>query len=466
MKRAVLALALIACGGDDVTQPDAPPDTRDIAVRLAELPGVTVEEKPPQAAPDGYRYFVLHVTQPVDHDDPDGPTFQQEASLIHRDVTHPMVLETTGYDDYFRDAADEPTVALDANQISVEHRYFGESRPMPTDWSKLTITQMAADEHAIVELLKPIYGAAWISTGASKGGMTATYHHRFYPDDVAGTIAYVAPLSFSIPDPRYQTYLADIGAESCAAEVRAVSLEMLQHRRDALLTRAQAQAQSDGLAYTRIAIGPALESAIRDIEWTYWQYYGDEVCGYVPPVTASDDTMFQFLDSISPVAFSDDAETAAYEAYFYQAYAQLGTPGTVAVRGDLTTQDLSAYVTFQEADYRGTLPLDVPVPEHDAAPMADIDDWIQHDGAHFVFVYGEWDPWSGGAYTLGGAADSLEYKVARGTHGATIAQLLPDERDAVLAKLEAWTGVHPVLRATPRRRMRDPRMLHLRGPAR
>ena len=41
--------------------------------------------------------------------------------------------------------------------------------------------------------LRPIYGAAWISTGASKGGMTVMYHRRFYPADVDGTVAYVAP---------------------------------------------------------------------------------------------------------------------------------------------------------------------------------------------------------------------------------------------------------------------------------
>ena len=35
--------------------------------------------------------------------------------------------------------------------------------------------------------------------------MTAIYHRRFYPDDVDGTVPYVAPISFGAPDLRYPT---------------------------------------------------------------------------------------------------------------------------------------------------------------------------------------------------------------------------------------------------------------------
>ena len=461
-----LALAAAACG-DNLPGPAAPdaqgPDTRDIAVRLAELPGVLVHEVPPVSAPAGYRYFVLQVTQPVDHDAPSGATFQQEVSLIHRDVTAPMVAVTTGYDDYNRDFPAEPTELLAANQISIEHRYFGTSRPDPADWSKLTIKQMADDEHAIVELLKPIYGAAWLSTGGSKGGMTASYHHRFYPDDVAGTLAYVAPLSFAIPDPRYATFLAATGTPACATAVRAVAKEMLQNRRAALLALAQAQATTDGLAYTRIAIAPALESAILDLEWSYWQYSGVGACSSVPATTATDAALFHFLDQISPVSFSDDPQTAEFDAYFYQAYAQLGSPGTVGIRGDLVSQDLSAFTQFTDSDYLGSLPVGVPVPAYDPAPMLDIDHWIQHDAAHFVFEYGEYDPWTGGAYHLGAATDALELTAPQGTHNSELIDLATADRDAALAKLAAWTGVTPALPPSPRPALARPRP-HRHGP--
>src|SRR5262249_56309184 len=71
------------------------------------------------------------------------------------------------------------------------------------DWSKLTIWQAAADDHCIVRAFRQIYPGRWIGTGGSKGGMAAVYHRRFFPDDVDGTAAYVAPLSLAENDARY-----------------------------------------------------------------------------------------------------------------------------------------------------------------------------------------------------------------------------------------------------------------------
>ncbi len=449
--RALLAASLLAaCGGsgDDALTPDgshlADADTFGIAARLGDLPGVTVTEMPATNAPPGYRYFVLQVTQPVDHAAPGGATFQQEVSLIHKDVSAPMVLFTTGYDDYNLDEPSEPTELLSANQISVEYRYFGTSRPANPDWSKLTIREMADDEHAIVELLKPIYGAKWISTGGSKGGMTASYHHRFYPDDVAGTLAYVAPMSFSVPDARYGTFLAADGTLPCADNVRAVAKEMLQHRRAALLTRAQAQATAQNIAYTRIAIAPALESAILDLESNYWQYKGVQSCGDVPAVTASDDALYSFLDRFSGVPFSADGVTAELDAYFYQAYAELGSPGTVAVRGDQVAPDIEALAQFKDADYAGSFPIGAPIPTFDPAAMQDIKAYIaSSEASHFIFEYGEYDPWTGGAYDITGATDTIELTAPQGTHDDGLFALSTADRAAALAKLAAWTGVTP-----------------------
>ncbi len=455
MRALALLVSIAACSDD------AAPAGADILAQLQALPGVTATEQPSVHAPFGYRYFVLQVTQPVDHANPSGATFQQEVSLIHRDPTAPMVLETTGYDDYYRDYADEPTQLLAANQISIEHRYFGTSIPASPDWTKLTIAQMAEDEHAIVTLLKPIYGAAWIATGASKGGMTAAFFHRFHPEDLAGSLSYVAPLSFAIPDPRYAPQFATIGTPACRDQVKALATELLHNRRAAIVARAQTQADAMGFSYTRIAIGPGVESAIRDLEWTYWQYHGLADCASLPAITATDDELFTFLDTYSQISFSDDASTETFEAYFYQAYVQLGSPGLASMRGDTPPSYLAADVMYGEADYAGTLPPGTPIPAYDPAPMQDIDQWVQTAGAHLIFVYGEFDPWSGGMFRLGQATDALEAVVAGGTHGADLRHLAPADQAAALAKLEAWTGVTPVVPSKFRARPRPPHRLPL-----
>jgi hypothetical protein len=347
-----------------------------------------------------------------------------------------MIALTSGYWDYYGDNRYELTELLAANQISIEHRYFGESRPDPADWAHLTIRQMADDQHRIIRALRTIYPGAFLTTGGSKGGMTATYHRRFYPDDVDGTVSYVAPLSFGAPDPRYAGFLDTIGPPACRNAVRAAATEMLQNRRAALLAEAQAQV-AEGHGYTRIAIGPALEASVVSLPWAFWQYYGVNFCIGVPSPSASDADLWKFLDQISPVTDNDDASIGRFEAYYHQAYAQLGYPDGGAAY-------LEPHLLYEDKDYDGALPAGIPAYDGGAA-MQDIDGFVKAEGSRMLFLYGEWDPWTGGKYELGGAADSLLLVQPQGTHGARLSRLLEADRARAFEKLEAWTGVTPAL---------------------
>jgi len=447
---ALFGLVLVGCGGgDDGGGPPDPPNPGNLLDKLSSLDGWQAVEMPTSTS--GYHYFVIHVTQPVDHDNPGGATFQQEVSLIHIDGTKPMVVQTSGYFDYYLDNPVELTNLLGANQISIEHRFFGESRPQPPDWSKLTIQQMAADEHAIIAGLRTIYPGTFLTTGGSKGGMTAVYHKRFFPDDVDGTVPYVAPQSFGAPDARYPAFLDTLGPVTCRQAVRDAATEMLQNRRAAMLQRAMAQT---GHVYTRIPIGPAVEGSIVSLEWAFWQYFGIDACGQVPAKTASDDALFDFLDAISPVGDNDDASIAQFDAYYFQAYLQLGYPDGGAAY-------LDPFLMFTDADYNGALP-DATLPTYDGGvAMHDIDDYVQHQGDRLLFIYGEWDPWTGGKFELGSANDSLRLIQAQGTHGSRISRLAPADTDAALAKLTAWSGVTAQLssnKRTDRAPVREPHL--------
>ena len=433
---ALAALAALAACGDNLAAPaDAAPDGPDLAAELAALPGVHDATEEPTLTP-GYRYVVLHFTQPVDHADPAAGTFLEEVSLLHKDAAAPLVVETSGYWDFYLDRPVELTELLGANQISIEHRYFGPSRPQPADWSKLTIEQMADDEHAIVTALRAIYPGPAVATGASKGGMTAVYYRRFFPDDVAGTVPYVAPISYGAPDERYPPFLDAVGPAACRPRVRDVATEMLAHRRAAMEAHAMTEAQTDAFTYTRVQLGPAIESAIDSLEWTFWQYYGVSSCGDVPATTASDDALWSFLQTISPVSANDDQQLAQFEPYVYQADFQLGYPDPGAAY-------LAPYLMYTDADYAGSLP-QTPAPAYDGgAAMHDIDDFVEHAGSRLLFLYGQWDPWSGGAFTLGAATDSLELVEAQGTHLSDLVDLAAGDRAAAFGKLAAWTGVQP-----------------------
>jgi hypothetical protein len=437
---AALALAATACGGGSPADPDASPpaadaDTRDIADGLAALPGVSVVEM--VSGEPGERHFDLTFTQPADHDAPGGATFGQNVTLVHRAVERPMIALTTGYWNYYGFAHSELAELLDANQISIEHRFFAGSRPTPPDWTTLTIAQAAADQHHIVTLLQTIYGAPWISTGASKGGMTAVYHRRFYPDDVTAAVPYVAPISFAAGDSRYPTYLDGIGPAACRQQLRDLQVELLDDTRyNAMLARAQQEAVQEGYVYNRVAIGPATESAITGLEWSFWQYVGAGFCDQLPPTTASDGQLYSLLNIVSPVSGSTDDAIAEFDAYYYQAAAELGYPADGGAH-------LEGLTRFTDADYEGAWPTGVAIPTHDPAVMADVDDWVQTDGSRLLFVYGEWDPWSGGKFELGAATDSLRLIAPEASHGANLRDLADPDKAAAYARLAAWTGVIP-----------------------
>jgi len=456
MRLALLGALLIACGGPSSSgAPDAQPDadTRDLLVRLRALPGVTADELVPNRAPAGYRYFALTIDQPVDHDAPGGAHFTQHLTLIANDqaLDAPLVLFSTGYWNYQGDYPSELALLLHGNQLVMEHRFFGDSRPSPADWTKLTIQQAAADQHAVVTTFAPIFGGKWITTGASKGGMTSIYHRRFYPDDVAGTVAYVAPISFGAPDNAYDTWVNDtIGTQPCRDQLKALAAELLKNRRTELIQRATTEMNQNpsSVQYTRVAIGPAVEGAVTSLYWSFWQYYGKDYCAYLPQTTDSTDALWALLEGtpngggiwgygVSPVYSSDDANLARFEAYDYQAAWQLGYPGTIDTY-------LTGLKMYTDADYSGANPVGVSVPAYDGgAAMNDVAAWVKTSSSHMIWVYGGWDPWTGGKFDPGGAQDALEAIVPEQTHGAQLHELGAADRDAAYAKLAAWTGVTP-----------------------
>ena len=402
----------------------------DILVRLQAIPGVTVTEEPIDPP---YRFFHLAFEQPVDHADPGGATFIQRVNLLHRDLAAPMVLHTSGYYGYDFPFAAEPTALIDGNQINTEQRFFAPSRPDPADWSFLTIEQAAADHHRIVAALRPIYCGKWVSTGASKGGMTSVYHRRFYPSDVDATVAYVAPISFGAPDDRYHPFFDTVGSASCRSKLETYQRELLT-RRTAMLSRMQSYADANGLTFARSSgIEGAFEDAVVEFAWGFWQYSGPSDCASIPAASASNATLFNFLVDVGGLYFYDDDTIVDFSPYYYQADSQLGYPSEPTGHIDdlLETQDLP----------RNYMPPGATAPTYDPGAMQDVDQWVQGDAARILFVYGEFDPWYAGHFELGQADDSLLMVAPGANHGANISALEAADADAATAALLRWTGV-------------------------
>ncbi|WSQ09100.1 aminopeptidase [Streptomyces sp. NBC_01231] len=417
-----------------VTADGAGPRQGDILDALHSLPGLRVIEERPAADP-GYRFFVLGLRQPVDHARPSAGTFEQRLTLLHRSADRPTVLFTTGYDLPLSPRRTEPTVLLDGNQIGVEHRFFGTSRPTTEDWSRLTVRQAADDHHRVVRLFKQLYRGTWISTGGSKGGMTSVYHRRFHPDDVDGTVAYSAPNNVDDrDDSAYLRFLETVGTASCREDIATAQRQALL-RRDEMVARYEAWAASTGDTFRIVgSADKAFETAVLRASLMFWQNRGASACATVPAPDASTDELYAWLETTSVLPVYADQVARGYIPYFYQLGTQLGY---LAV----PTAHLKGLLRYPDAtEPRNFVPRDIPL-RFDHRAMPDIDRWVRQKGSRLLFVDGAQDPAVAEPFRLGrGTVDSRRYLAPDTDHHTTIAALAPGDRAEATAMLLRWAG--------------------------
>ncbi|RLL66938.1 S28 family serine protease [Streptomyces sp. Z26] len=405
----------------------------DIEDRILAIPGMSlIEEKPAE----GYRFFVLEYEQPIDHRHPKKGTFKQRLTLLHKDENRPTVFFTSGYNMSEDPRRSEPTQIVDGNQVSLEYRYFTPSRPEPADWSKLDIWQAASDQHRIHKALSRIYSEKWISTGGSKGGMTATYYRRFYPKDMDGTVAYVAPNNVdNDEDSAYDRFFKNVSTADCRTRLADVQREALV-RRDEMVARYEKQAGQEGWTFDQIGnADKAYEVLALDLVWGFWQYQPESACADVPAKDAGDDELYAWIDEVGGFSSYTDQGLEPYVPYYYQAGTQLGEP-TVATP---ELADVQRYPGINNS--RNFVPRDIAM-RFDKKAMKDIDRWVRKDSEEMMFVYGENDPWGAEPFRPGKRTDDTHVFTAPGqNHGAAIATLTEGDRKSATDTLLDWADV-------------------------
>ena len=402
----------------------------DLATRLKKLSAVA--SCTAIDTPKGYAAaFDLRIKQPVDHDAPAGPTFTQRVFLSHLDPSRPVVLVTEGYA-AGGNRLSEPTRILKANQIVVEHRFFGASRPDSIDWKLLTVRQSAADLHAIVTMLKQIYPGKWVSTGVSKGGQTTCLYRYFYPEDVAASIPYVAPINIAQEDPRPTEFLRHVGPDSVRRAIHRFQVNALLAEEEALvlldtLARQKEYVFSNGkrLMY---------EYAVLEYPFAFWQYHGLKAAGRIPGEGATPKEIVTHLDEIANLSMFADKGVSYFAPFQYQAYTQMGY-----YTYDIS--DLKQYLRVLKNPSNSFLAPPGVELNYDCGTFQKINRWLRYDGGNFIYIYGENDPWTACAIQLTGVTNSVRLIVAGGTHGANVRQLDPAQQQQVLTLLEEWVGV-------------------------
>lgn len=391
---------------------------------LKSLPDIEVKEI--KADKNFIEAYEIMITQPIDHNNPDGPKFKEQLFLSHVDKEKPMAIELDGYD--VNNRTSELSKILNCNQIMVEHRYFGESVPEPFDWKYLDFKQAAADAHRIIELFKQYYKGKWISTGISKGGSTVIFHRRFYPDDVNVSVAYVGPINRSIEDQRVYEFIKDVSTQECRDNVTDFQFLCFK-KRDQLYPMFIKNGEDKKLTYNIVGYEKAYEYSVLEYSFAYWQW-GKSDCSKIPDSTSSIEEIFEHLNVNGGFRYFDDTSISSNWPFFYQCYTNYGYYGY-----DITP--FKDYLKYAD----GHTPFFIPPgsnPTFDPEPMKDISNWVQTDAKNFIFIYGGNDPWSSTGVCLTGRTNSIKMILPGGSHRTRIKSFSDNDQKLIYSKLEEW----------------------------
>jgi hypothetical protein len=375
--------------------------------------------------------YELRIRQPLDHDSPAGKTFLQSVYVAHVSPTAPVLFETEGYSVRGGGRPRELARLLKSNQIVVEHRFFGKSRPDSLEWKYLTIKQAAADHHHIAMLLKGIYKGKWVSSGTSKGGETTLFYRYFYPDDVDASVPYVAPVNLSQEDPRILAFLNTVGTQEQRDRIREFQIAMLKREKE-ILPLVDSLARRSKLTFS-LGKELAYEYCVLEYPCSFWQY--GSLVSSIPPSDAPADTMLNHLNHVTSMRYYADEGMVAFEPFQYQAYTEIGYYGY-----DITP--FKGLLTAVKDPTNSILaPRGVEL-KFDPTVMYNVYTWLRDHGSNILYLYGETDLWGATAMELSGKTNAVKIVKKGGSHTTRIGTLPDDQKELVYTTLESWLGVH------------------------
>lgn len=407
----------------------------EIETYLFDLPGVQFESITP---PSPFQSsWTLYINQPIDHQNPELGSFRQRVYLSHFQENRPVVFVTEGYN-RSRNYTSELAASIGANQVVVEHRFYGESIPDSLDYQYLNVRQACADLHRIKNVLKGLYNVPWVSSGISKGGQTTLYYRFLYPEDVVASVPYVAPINLALEDDRIYDFLSDVGTSSCRKKILAIQRRILSDYDDSLI-RLKWHAKGEGLEFGYLSLEEAFEYAVLEYPFSFWQWGAE--CDDIPAATDGLDMILDHFLEVSGLAFFSNAGMTNYASHYYQCALEFGYYG-------YETRDVSDLLRALPVTPNPSAifpPKDVDV-VYDGGDLAfQVYDWLQAEGDQILYINGALDTWSATALPVSKGRDALFFFLEDLSHGtARIKNMDESQKDEVKLALERWMGMEVI----------------------
>lgn len=399
----------------------------DLEMQLFELPDVIFSKID---TPEGYEAaYKLMIKQPLDHTDESKGHFYQKVYYSHMGIGNPTAIITNGYNKN-RNNITEVAALLKANQLNVEHRFFGESMPTTIDYQYLNFEQVTADLHRIKDLFDEIHQGKWISTGISKGGTTTIFYKYFYPEDVDVSIPYVAPLNYEYEEKRIYKFLDEIGTKECRDDLLELQRDLLTHSSE-IIPLLEYYVKGRNLKFNYLSIGEAFEYSVLELPFSFWQYGHD--CSLIPGEKEMNAQLDYLIDIVGLDFFSDKG-METYGSHYYQSATQMGYYG-------YETEDFKGllnYLPYEPHPHAAFVPNKMNV-KWDGTITNKAAQWINENGNNMLYINGALDTWSATAVPKSKKVNSQWFFMEGKHHGnARIKNMTESERKIFIESLEDW----------------------------
>ncbi len=404
-----------------------------LQIDLEKIPEVVSVQKIEQN-PFFQETYEIMINQNLDHKNLSAGKFQQRVILSMYNKFSPVIFVTEGYNaDYALKSTyiEELSKIVEANQLVVEHRYFGKSMPKDLNYDYLTIENACADLHRVKTIFQQLFNNKnkWIASGISKGGQNCMAYKAFYPNDMNIWIPYVAPLNFNVEDGRHEKFLKTVGTAKSRNDI-------INFQKNILAKRSEIMPMLDSLIsarkYTfRISPDEVLDFCVLEYQFAFWQW--GENNKSIPTDTASVKTFFNHLIKVCDPEYFANEGIEPIRSFFVQAAKEFGyygyEPGELITLMKIKSAENYLERIFLPENYSCSF---------NAGTSKFIQKAIQKGGDHTIFIYGEYDPWTASAIRLKPGSKAKKIIKPKGSHRTRINNMNYNQQAEIYKALDVW----------------------------
>jgi len=170
---------------------------------------------------------------------------------------------------------------------------------------------------------------------------------------------------------------------------------------------------------------------VLEYSFAFWQWQFSN-CDEIPENVDNPAQVIEHLEKVDCISFFTDNMANSFRPYFLQALSEIG----------LYTYDTEPFIGLLEyaskPSFNFTLPKNYKV-KFNVGQMQNINKWLQNESENFIYIYGEYDPWSASAVELiKGKTNALKMVKPKGSHRTRIASFYLEQQNQITDSLNKW----------------------------